>query len=218
MEVFPMMPIAPRMSSSLPQSSGTLVPTEGRTLPLTRAHVAVEAAEGLARLVLRQRFDNPHDVPLEITYSLPLPAEAAVSGFAFTLGDRRIVGEVDKRRQARERYEEALALGHTAALVEQERDTLFTQTLGNVPPRTQVDAEIIVDLKLRFLDEGSYELRLPTTVAPRYLGEVGRVGDAPVIAQDVAKDPMPLRLTLEANVHGATGPVESTTHAIICGQ
>ncbi len=211
-----MMPIAPRMSSSPSQSSGTLVPTEGRTLPLTRAHVEVLAAEGLARLVLRQRFDNPHDVPLEITYSLPLPAEAAVSGFAFTLGERRIVGEVDKRRKARERYEEALVMGHTAALVEQERDTLFTQTLGNVPPRTHVDAEIVVDLKLRYLAEGSFELRLPTTVAPRYLGEVGRVADAPVVAQDVAASRMPVRLTLDANIRGASGPVESTTHAIVC--
>lgn len=216
------MPHAPSSLSSS-ASSGTLVTTEGRTLPLTHAHVVVDAKGGLARLVLTQRFENPHDVPLEITYSLPLPAEAAVSGFSFRIGERRVVGQIDKKARARARYEEAIATGYTAALVEEERDTLFTQTLGNVPPRAAIEAEIVIDMKLRFLDDarsgGAWELRVPTTVAPRYLGEVGRVADAARVAQDVAATPMPVRMTLEARIDAATANgtvVESPSHPIAC--
>jgi Ca-activated chloride channel family protein len=189
-----------------------------RSLPLEHAHAAVDATEGLARVVLRQRFANAHDLPLEITYSLPLPPEAAVSGFSFRIGDKLIVGQVDRKAEARERYEEALTRGHTAALVEQERDTLFTQSLGNVPPRTAIEAEIVLDLKLRYFEDGAFELRLPTTVAPRYLGGAGRVPDVERIAQDVAASPMPVRLTLDATIRGVVdGRIESTTHALAVG-
>ncbi|MFO0668868.1 MAG: VIT and VWA domain-containing protein [Polyangiaceae bacterium] len=198
--------------------------TAGRTLPLRHAHVIVDARGGLARLVLQQRFENPHEVPLEITYSLPLPAEAAVSAFSFRIGDRRVVGQVDKKARARARYEEAIATGHTAALVEQERDTLFTQTLGNVPPGTAIEAEIVVDMKLRFLDDaraaggGAWELRVPTTVAPRYLGEVGRVIDAERVAQDVSATAMPVHMTIEARLDATSASgtnAESPSHPIV---
>lgn len=210
--------------ATTPNASGSLVSTAGRTLPLRHAHVIVDARGGLARLVLQQRFENPHEVPLEITYSLPLPAEAAVSAFSFRIGDRRVVGQVDKKARARARYEEAIATGHTAALVEQERDTLFTQTLGNVPPGTAIEAEIVVDMKLRFLDDaraaggGAWELRVPTTVAPRYLGEVGRVIDAERVAQDVSATAMPVHMTIEARLDATSASgtnAESPSHPIV---
>lgn len=210
---------SPTLGSRSNALSGTLVPTAARALPLRSVHASVDAADGLARLVLRQRFENPHDAPLEVIYSLPLPPEAAVSGFSFLIGSRRVVGEIDERGRARARYDEAMALGHTAALAEQDRDTLFTQALGNIPAGTAVEAEIVIDMKLRFIEGGSWELRLPTTVAPRYLGEVGRVEDAARIAQEVADAPMPVRLTLEARIRGIEAfegerMVESPSHAI----
>ena len=170
--MIPSLSAAAMISTHAPQPavSGVLVSVESLgALPLTAVSATATCAAGIARVVLRQRFANDSALPLEVTYSLPLPAEAAVSGFAFTLGERRVVGEVDRRASARSRYEHALATGHTASLVEEERDTLFTQSLGNVPPHTAIDAEITLDLRLRYLDEGRWELRLPTTVAPRYL-------------------------------------------------
>jgi Ca-activated chloride channel family protein len=65
-------------------------------------------------VTLNQRFENRHAAPLRVTYSLPLPADAAVSGFAFVIGDRRVVGEVARREDARERFEQALAEARSA--------------------------------------------------------------------------------------------------------
>ena len=72
-------------------SGGRLVASDGRTLPLVGAALAADCAGGVARVVLEQRFKNPYAEPLAVTYSLPLPADGAVSGFSFRIGGKRIV-------------------------------------------------------------------------------------------------------------------------------
>ena len=130
---------------------GRLVATDGRVLPLVGAALTVDAAGGVARVLLEQRFRNPHAEPLAVTYSLPLPADGAVSGFAFVFGGRRIVGEIDGRSKARARYEQAIVEGRSAAILEQDRSSLFTQELGNIPPGAEIVAEVVVDQRLRWL-------------------------------------------------------------------
>ena len=90
-------------------SGGRLVTADGRTLPLRGATLRADARGGIARVVLEQRFANSYAEPLAVTYLMPLPADGAVSGYAFTIGTERIVGEVDRRAAARERFEEAIA-------------------------------------------------------------------------------------------------------------
>jgi Ca-activated chloride channel family protein len=209
---------APAISTpEIPGNGARLVSTDGRALPLRGASLGVDASGGVARVVLEQRFENPHAEPLAVTYSLPLPADAAVSGFAFRVGGRRVVGEIDRRRKARERYEEALSQGRSAALLEQDRSSLFTQEIGNVPPGEALVVEVTLDQRLRWLDEGAWEWRFPTAVAPRYLGEAGRVADASRVAQDVADRALPARLTLGCMIRDALPEKrrpESPSHAI----
>ncbi|HYD40313.1 MAG TPA: VIT domain-containing protein [Anaeromyxobacter sp.] len=97
-----------------PSAVGRLVAADGRALPLVSAHVRAEARGGLARTVLVQTFRNVHAEPLQVTYLLPLPHAGAVSGFAFRLDGRRVVGAVDRLQRARERFEEAVLEGRTA--------------------------------------------------------------------------------------------------------
>ncbi|TFG94386.1 MAG: hypothetical protein E4H11_06875, partial [Myxococcales bacterium] len=138
-------------------------------------------------------------------------------GFCFTVGERRIVGEIDRRDAARERFEQAIADGRSAAILEQDRSSLFTQEIGNVPPRASVVAEIIVDQRLRWLDEGAWEWRFPTVVAPRYLGSEGRVPDAARVTQDIADGPTGVTLRVALVIRDALpvgARVESPSHAV----
>jgi Ca-activated chloride channel family protein len=184
-------------------SGGRMVTADGRALPLRGASLRADARGGVARVVLEQRFENVHDEPLHVTYLMPLPADGAVSGYAFTLGARRIVGEVDKKKLARERFEQALAEGRTAGLVEEERSSLFTQELGNVPPRSTIVAELTIDQPLVWLDEGAWEWRFPTVAGPRYVGVAGRVEDAARTEIAVADAELPVRLALDLAVRDA---------------
>jgi Ca-activated chloride channel family protein len=207
--------IAP--TPSHPSSGGRLVAVDGRTLPLTGARLTAEAGAGLARVRLEQRFVNVHAEPLSVTYLFPLPHDGAVSGFAFLLDGRRVVGEVDRVAAARERYEEAMLEGRTAALVEQVRGSVFTQSLGNLPPGAEVVVELAIDQRLAWLPEGAWEWRFPTTVAPRYQGAAGRTPDAGRLTVPVADGGLPVRLALDLAVADGLAPggaVTSPSHAL----
>lgn len=206
-------------------AGGRLVSVDGLTLPLKGIALRGEASGGLARIVLEQRFQNPHPDPLRVTYQMPVPPDAAVSGYAFQIGPRRIAGEVDRVTAARERFEQALVEGRTAGLLEQDRSSLFSQEIGNIPAGAEVTAEIVIDQRLRWLEEGAWEWRFPTVAAPRYLGEAGRVDDSHRVTVDVADAPLNVSATLALAIRdpltghdglAARGP-ESPSHRIGLG-
>lgn len=216
-------PIRPSSSAS---DGGRLVCNQGRELPLRQVAVRAEAGGGIARTVLVQTFENAHSEALRVAYKLPLPADGAVSGFRFQIGEAQVVGEIDAKAKARARFEAALAEGKTAAILDQERSSLFTQEVGNIPPHTLVVCETVVDQPLAWLDQGAWEWRFPTVVGPRYTGGQ-KTPDAFAIAVDVA-DPahghLPVRATLclriddrlaEPRVESPSHPIERTDGGVV---
>lgn len=204
----------PVTAPATPSAGGRLVPAPGPALALRGAALRVDAAAGIARVVLEQTFANAHAEPLRVVYRLPLPADAAVSGFAFRIGDRTIVGAVDDRARARDAFERALVEGRAAAILDEERSSLFTQEIGNVPPGAEVVATITIDQPLAWIvREGAWEWRFPLAAAPRYLG-----GSAdPSVVIDVAEGPLDARASLELAVRDALRSgrsPESPSHAI----
>jgi Ca-activated chloride channel family protein len=202
---------------------GRLVATTGVALPLKSVEVRGEAEGGLARVVLRQLFGNPHVEPLSVTYSVPLPADGAVAGYEFHVGDRRVVGEIDRRAEARERFEKAILEGRTAGLLDQERANLFSQELGNVPPGAEVTVTLTIDQRLGWVSDeaGGWEWRFPTVVPPRYLGATGRVSDAGKLTQDVADGPTGVRVALDFTIRDRISEgraPESSSHRLSLGR
>src|SRR6185503_5954345 len=82
------------------------------------------------------------------------------------------------KRAARQQFERAIASGKTAALLEQDRADIFTQSIGNLPAGEALTARISIDQKLVWLPEGEWELRFPTVIGPRYAGATDTIADA----------------------------------------
>lgn len=214
------MPASDRPDPSDSNEGPVVVTPDGRDLPLRSAVLRGEAGGGLARVVLEQTFENPFDEALAVTYKMPLPADGAVSGYEFSIGSRVVRGKVEPKEAARELFEEAIADGKTAGLVEQERADIFTQSLGNIPPRATIVARITVDQRLRWLAEGEWELRFPTVIGPRYIGSADTDEDARRTSVTVAKDPTEIRARLHVEIDVRDeltrgGQVSSPSHRIV---
>jgi Ca-activated chloride channel family protein len=195
-----------------------LVTVDGKTFPLRSASLEARAEGGLSESRLIQTYSNPYDEPLEVLYTLPLPADGAVIGYTIKLGERVITGRIESREQARESYRRALEQGRTAGLLEQARADTFTQTLGNLPAGAAAEIEMRVLHPLAFLpDVGNasacWEYRFPTVVGVRYEGAPGRVPDAADLDVDRAGgDGTPVRLDLDLRLADGT-PAELLPHS-----
>ena len=137
--------------------------------PLQHTDVHAQISGFVARVDVVQRFVGPEaSGPVEAIYTFPLPEDAAVDRMEMRIGRERIVRGVLKRREeARKTYEAAKSAGKTAALLDQERPNVFTQSVANLMPRERVEVRLsyVVTLKYR---EGSGEFTFPMVVAPRY--------------------------------------------------
>src|SRR6185295_5140045 len=89
-------------------------------VPLLGVTAHVEMKDFASRVVLTQRYRNAESHPIEAVYVFPLEEGAAVSAFEAVIGETHVVGTVEEREKAFERYDDALAAGHGAYLLDQE--------------------------------------------------------------------------------------------------
>ncbi len=148
-----------------------------RRFPLEHTDVDISISGTVAEVTLLQRFSNPLETRIEAVYVFPLPDRAAVDAMTIVMGDRRIVGEIHRREEARRIYDEARQSGHLTGLLDQERPNIFTQRLANILPGEEVEVEIHYVEDLTF-DHGTWRLVFPAVVGPRYIpgAATGRSG------------------------------------------
>ena len=145
---------------------------ERKYLPQIDLRSATTILATTSRTTLKQTFVNDQNTKLdEVQYTFPLYDGVSVVGFTCSVGSKTIVGVVKERQQARVEYQEAVARGETAGLLEQlpEASDVFTTSVGNVPANEKVHIEItyLGELKHDAETDGS-RFTIPTIIAPRY--------------------------------------------------
>jgi Ca-activated chloride channel family protein len=154
-------------AAELPGRMGLYAP-QGAPLAMLDSDVDVTVRGPIVEATVTQTFRNDTDRPTEATYIFPLPPDAAVSAMAIHTGTRTIHAAIDRRERAQERYERAVAAGMPAALLDQERPDVFTQTVAAIPAHGVVEVTLRYDTTARRA-HGQWELALPLVVAPRYV-------------------------------------------------
>jgi Ca-activated chloride channel family protein len=119
------------------------------------------------RARVTQLFRNPTKDWMEATYVYPLPEGGAVDALKMVVGDRVIVGDIKERQQARVIYEQARQNGQKAALTEQERPNIFTNSVTNIGPGETVLVQIEYQEPVH-QSGNEFSLRVPMVVGPRY--------------------------------------------------
>ena len=86
--------------------------------PLLHTDVQMQVAGLVARVRVRQRFNNPGAGWAEGVYVFPLPEDAAVDHMSLQIGARRIEGQIKERAEAKRTYQEAARAGRRAICAE----------------------------------------------------------------------------------------------------
>ena len=167
--------------SASPEQAGLLQPGEARSGTLllkddgayTEAvrlgiDVDITVSGPTLRARVTQVFRNPTKDWVEATYVYPLATNGAVDTLKMVVGDRVIVGDIKERQQARAIYEQARRSGQKAALTEQERPNLFTNSVANIGPGETVLVQSEYQEPVH-QSGNEYSLRVPLVVGPRYI-------------------------------------------------
>jgi Ca-activated chloride channel family protein len=197
----------PTPASHDPATPGALMVTgkDGAVvdMPLRHTKVTIEVTAFVARTAVEQVFVNPFDHPVEAIYTFPLGDRAAVDDFELTVGDRTIRGEIKRREDARAIYEEARAAGYQAALLDQERPNIFTQSVANLEPGKAITVRLRTVETLRY-ERGTYRLAFPLVVGPRYVPggvvDAARVAPPPLPRGTRSGHDVDISVTIDAGV------------------
>ncbi len=208
---------------SLSPDNGLFTNIDGKKQAFTLQNTEVNArvTGNISRVEVTQTFTNPYDKPLEAIYKFPLPDEAAVDDMEIRIGNRIIRGSIKKREEAKQIYENAKQEGKTAALLDQEKPNIFTQSLANILPGEKIHVTIRYTNSLKF-EGGEYEFVFPMVVAPRYLGskQINLAGyttadtniNPPILPANRSGQDINVSLEIDAGV--PISNIESLTHDV----
>ncbi len=161
-------------------------------LPLASVDISANVVDRIASVTVVQKFVNELKEPIEAVYIFPLAGSSSVSKFQMQVGERTIEGVVKERAAARQEYQAAVEEGKRAAILEQERDDVFTAQVGNIMPGEEITVTIVYSERLTYFASGHTEIRLPLVVAPRYVAGVPlsreSVGDGVELDTDKVSD------------------------------
>jgi len=152
----------PRMPINLP-----------RSLPIKSIKIDAKINSQLATTHVEQVFRNDSDATLEGTYLFPIPETASIVEFAIWDGDRRLVGEVRSREEARRIYDDIVRRKRDPGLLEYAGKDLFQASIFPIPPHSDKKLELTYTQVAR-ADAGTVAYRYPLGTG-RQIAQIGSV-------------------------------------------
>lgn len=137
-------------------------------LPLKGVECDFSVLSGVVEVSMTHIFRQENDRAIDCEYLFPLPADASVFFCEADINGRIIRARVRERNEARELAAQKKAAGFRTALVEAERDNLFTLSLGNVQPNDLVIVQLKYFQPLHSLAE-MRSLEIPFCPGVRYI-------------------------------------------------
>src|ERR1044071_1669406 len=144
-----------------------------RSLPIKSIKVDTKISSQVATTHVEQIFRNDTDATLEGIYFFPIPEQASISEFAIWDGDRRLVGEVRSREEARRIYDEIVRRQRDPGLLEYAGKDLFQASIFPIPPHSDKKLELTYSQVLK-AESGTVAYRYPLGTG-RQVTQIGSV-------------------------------------------
>ncbi|KAK9395380.1 von Willebrand factor A domain-containing protein 5A [Crotalus adamanteus] len=181
--------------------------TKMQIVPLKSISVDVITQGFVADVVLDLQYQNKEDNPVEVTFVFPLDNEAAVYAFEGLIGGTQIEAEIREKKQAKQKYDDALSKGRQAFLLEREENTsdIFTCNLGNLPPGAEATLKLRYIQALAVEPDDAVHFVLPAVLNLRYVPEGSEGGTVTQQIPRVCTEALPYTLSLSAKVESPYG-------------
>ena len=147
--------IVPRPCERCPQPI-----TLPRALPIKSIKIDTKITGQVATTHVEQVFRNDTNAVLEGTYFFPIPEAASITEFAIWDGDRRLVGEVRSREEARRIYDEIVRRQRDPGLLEYAGKDLFQASIFPIPAHSDKKLELSYTQVLK-AESGTVSYRYP---------------------------------------------------------
>jgi Ca-activated chloride channel family protein len=167
-----------------------------RSLPIKSIRIDTKIVSQVATTHVEQIFRNDTDATLEGTYFFPIPEQASITEFAIWDGNRRLVGEVRTREEARRIYDQIVRRQRDPGLLEYAGKDLFQASIFPIPPHADKKLEISYSQILR-AESGTVAYRYPLGTG-RQMAQIGSVSGRVELE---SKDPL-------RNIYSPTHAIE----------
>jgi Ca-activated chloride channel family protein len=167
-----------------------------RSLPIKSIKIDTKIVSQVATTHVEQIFRNDTDATLEGTYFFPIPEQASITEFAIWDGNRRLVGEVRSREEARRIYDEIVRRQRDPGLLEYAGKDLFQASIFPIPPHSDKKLEISYS-QILHAESGTVAYRYPLGTG-RQIAQIGSVSGRVELE---SKDPL-------RNIYSPTHAIE----------
>jgi Ca-activated chloride channel family protein len=147
--------------------ASALTGVRGERVALCDVSVSAVLRDLLSEVTVCQTYRNDEDVNIEAVYTFPLPLDAVLLELRVDIGGRVLNGVVVEKKAAEEAYEDAVAAGDAAVMLEAIEPGLYTMNVGNLLPGETATITFSYAIVYRWAGDW-LRVFLPTTIAPRF--------------------------------------------------
>ena len=120
---------------------------------------------------INQNFKNDTDQTLEVDYTFPIIATAAIVDFEAQINDKVLKGVCKEKEEAQKEYQENIVKGNSAYLMQEQTPNIFKVSLGKIASGEEIK------IKIKYIDtfevvDNKIKVIIPTLVTPRYASNV----------------------------------------------
>ncbi|XP_066524935.1 von Willebrand factor A domain-containing protein 5A-like [Hoplias malabaricus] len=188
-----------------------LLTNKNEPVPLKGIDVDVQVQGHVATVGSTLQYVNEEESPLEAVFVFPMPADASVCHFSAKIADKEIVAKVKEREEAREEYDDAIASGDQAFLLEESEESVdvFRLSVGSLPPGQSAAVTFVYVTELSVQADDALRFCLPAILNPRYTPPGTGGGIVSEITSASSDIPYSLSLTVHVSSPNPISKVES---------
>lgn len=138
-----------------------------KELTLKKIKIAGKVIGKFGTFEIEQVYKNELNEVLEVGYTFPIADSATVFGFEIDTGDKILKGVCKENEIAKREYQNALADGDSAYMMEQKTDNVFKISVGKIDVAEEVRVKICYIDKFQVVDN-IIQIFIPTLVTPKY--------------------------------------------------